>query len=132
MSDDHLNPRLETLLKGRFDRASLRETLTGLLLSDITAMSREDFLEDLRTEDRHIAKVFWRTVLTPLRDAYIGYERTAPMRETVDAARKTLRDLVAAHQKPAIIELVNTANMLAPPSSGGAGTQLNPRNPGSL
>jgi hypothetical protein len=128
MSDDLYNPRLESLLKGRFDRPVLRETLTGLLLSDIATMSREEFLEDLRTEDRHIAKALWRTVLTPLRDAYIGYERTAPMRETVDAARKTLRDLIVSHQKPSIIELVNTANMLQTP----AGTQLNPRNPGSV
>jgi hypothetical protein len=126
MSDDLCNPRLETLLKGRFDRASLRETFTGMLLSDIAAMSREEFLEDLRTEDRHIAKVFWRTVLTPLRDAYIGYERTAPMRETVEAARKTLRDLVIVHQKPSIIEMINTANTIS------GGPQLNPRNPGSV
>jgi hypothetical protein len=114
MADDSsLDPRLETLLKGRFDRASLRETLTGMLLSDIAAMSRDEFLEDLRAEDRHIAKVFWRTILTPLRDAYVGYERTAPMRETVDSAKKTLLDLVATHQKPAIM-LINTANMLNP------------------
>ncbi len=126
MSDDLYNPRLESLLKGRFDRPILRETLTGLLLSDIVTMSRDEFLEDLRTEDKHIAKALWRTVLTPLRDAYIGYERTAPMRETVDAARKTLRDLVVANQKPSIIEIVNTANNLLP------GTQLNPRNPGSV
>jgi hypothetical protein len=127
MADDcSLDPRLETLLKGRFDRASLRETLTGLLLSDVATMSREEFLEDLRTEDRHIAKVFWRTVLTPLRDAYIGYERTGPMRETVEAARKTLRDLVVTNQKPAITVL-NTVNVIAPSS-----THLNPRNPGSV
>lgn len=129
MSDDLYNPRLESLLKGRFDRPTLRETLTGLLLSDIAAMSRDEFLEDLRTEDRHIAKVFWRTVLSPLRDAYIGYERTAPMRETVDAARKTLRDLVVAHQKPSIIELVNTTNNMLTASSV---PQLNSRNPGSV
>ena len=126
MSDDLYNPRLEILLKGRFDRSAIRDTLTGLLLSDIATMTREEFLEDLRTEDRHIAKALWRTVLTPLRDAYIGYERTTPMRETVDAARKTLRDLVLAHQKPSIIEMVNAANNVL------SGSQLNPRNPGSI
>jgi hypothetical protein len=124
---DLYNPRLELLLKGRFDRPILRETLTGLLLSDIATMTREEFLEDLRTEDRHIAKALWRTVLTPLRDAYIGYERTAPMRETVDAARKTLCDLILIHQKPSIVEMVNTAN-----NTLGLGAQLNPRNPGSI
>jgi hypothetical protein len=123
MLTDIYNPHLEMLLKGRFDRPALRETLTGLLLSDISIMSREEFLEDLRTEDRHIAKALWRTVLIPLRDAYIGYERTASMRETVDAARKTLCDLILVHQKPTIIEMVNAL---------GAGAQMNPRNPGSI
>lgn len=123
MTDDIYNPRVETLLKGRFDRPALRETLTGLLLSDIAAMSYEEFIGDLRTEDKHIAKIFWRTVLSPLRDAYIGYQRTASMRETVDAARKTLRDLITTHQKLA------ETNVLP---AGGAGAQLNPRNPGSI
>ena len=127
MTYDLYNPRLEIFLKGRFDRPVLRETLTGLLLSDIAIMSREEFLEDLRTEDRHIAKALWRTVLLPLRDAYIGYERTAPMRETVDAARKTLYDLIGVHQKPSILEMVNSAN-----NALGLGSQLNNSNPGSI
>jgi hypothetical protein len=48
------------------------------------------------------------------------------MRETVEAARKTLRDLVVTNQKPAITVL-NTVNVIAPSS-----THLNPRNPGSV
>lgn len=124
--DDPLNVRVETLLKGRFDRPAFRETVTGLVLSDIAAMPLEEFLAGLRIEDRHIGKVFWKSVLGPVRDAYIAYDRTAPMRETVDAARQNLQKLVGAHQKAAALAAA------AAIVSGGAGpAHMNPTRPSS-
>lgn len=123
--DDPLNVRIETLLKGRFDRPAFRETVTGLVLSDIAAMPLEEFLAGLRVEDRHIGKVFWKSVLGPVRDAYIAYDRTAPMRETVDAARQNLQKLVGAHQKAAALAAA------AAIVSGTGSTHMNPTRPSS-
>jgi len=90
---------LETLLAGRFDRPSLRATLTGVRISDIAGMTLEVFVGSLRQKDQLIGRAFWTVVLEPVRRAWREWEELAGQRTVVDMARTKLTGAVDAARR---------------------------------
>jgi hypothetical protein len=85
-------------LVGRFARESLRTTLDGLVLSDMSEMDMEEFLAGVDARDYHLARVFWVKVLTPVWEAWTAWAGLAAERAAVDVARRSLQDAIAAAQ----------------------------------
>jgi hypothetical protein len=85
-------------LVGRFARESLRLTLDGLVISDLSGMDMDEFLEGVDARDYHLARVFWRKVLTPVWDAWSAWSELATERAAVDAARRSLQEAITAAQ----------------------------------
>ena len=81
---------LTTLLAGRFDRPSLRATLQGVRVSDLSGMTLELFVGSLRQKDQLIGRAFWIAVLEPVRRAWQDWESVGAERTTVDMARSKL------------------------------------------
>lgn len=90
---------LETLLAGRFDRPSLRATLTGVRISDIAGMTVEQFVGALRQKDQLIGRAFWTVVLEPVRRAWREWEELGGQRTVVDLARSKLNGAVEAARR---------------------------------
>jgi hypothetical protein len=81
---------LTALLAGRFDRPSLRTTLQGVRVSDISTLTLEMFVGSLRQKDQLIGRAFWTVVLEPVRRAWLEWESVDAARTTVDMARSKL------------------------------------------
>jgi hypothetical protein len=81
---------LTTLLAGRFDRPSLRATLQGVRVSDLSGMTLEMFVGSLRQKDQLIGRAFWTAVLETVRRAWQDWESVSAARTTVDMARSKL------------------------------------------
>jgi hypothetical protein len=95
---DPYDAPIVNFLVGRFARESLRMTLDGLVLSDITDMDMEEFLAGVDARDYHLARVFWMKVLTPVWEAWVEWAALAPEQAAVDAARRRVQDAMAAAQ----------------------------------
>jgi hypothetical protein len=95
---DQYDLPLTTFLVGRYSRESLRSTLEGLTVSDIDEMGVDDFLEGIELRDRHLARVFWVKVLTPVWKAWKAWRDLAAERLMVEAARRGLQDVLAVAQ----------------------------------
>lgn len=111
MSD--LDVPLTQLLTGRYNRASLRETLEGILISDTLSMTPAEFQEGLRQQDHHLGRCFWRNIVAPMREAYNAYAALHRERALVTAATDRLRGLIDAHKRSAAIPNVAAATTAA-------------------
>lgn len=89
---------LTTFLVGRYARESLRQTLEGLTVSDIDEMGVDDFLEGIELRDRHLARVFWTKVLTPVWEAWMVWHALEEERMAVETARRGLQAVLAEAQ----------------------------------
>lgn len=95
---DPYDAPLVNFLVGRFARESLRTTLEGLVISDLSGMDVDDFLAGVDARDYHLARVFWVRVLTPVWEAWTAWSGLAVERAAVDAARRRVQDAIAAAQ----------------------------------
>jgi hypothetical protein len=94
---------LTIFLVGRFARESLRQTLEGLVLSDLCDMTVDDFLGGIEKKDHHLARIFWTKVLTPVWESWMVWNGLSEERNRVDRARRALQDaLAAAQQQPPV------------------------------
>ena len=98
-STENPDVSLDTLLAGRFDRPSLRATLTGVRISDIADMTVDTFVGSLRQKDQLIGRAFWTVVLVPVRRAWQEWEGLCGQRTVVDLARSKLNGAVEAARK---------------------------------
>ena len=85
------NPALITFLIGKFQRASIRETLEGMTISDISGVYMPDFIACLNQKDRLIGARLWLDVLQPMRDAWQEWKALEP---EYTAAKKRFNSLV--------------------------------------
>lgn len=95
---DPYDAPLVNFLVGRFARESLRTTLEGLVISDLSGMDVDDFLAGVDARDYHLARVFWVRVLTPVWEAWTAWSGLAAERAAVDVARRRVQDAIAAAQ----------------------------------
>ena len=97
---DPYDTQIVNFLVGRFARESLRTTLAGIVISDLSEMDMDEFLAGVDARDYHLARVFWVKVLTPVWEAWAAWAALKAERVAVDAARRSLQDVIAAAQGP--------------------------------
>ena len=88
------NVALTTLLRGRYNRASLREAIDGLVVSDLLMMSEDSFVSALKQKDQLVARAWWRSVLSEIRTAYMEFDNLRDSRGVIEIAVKKLQRLV--------------------------------------
>jgi hypothetical protein len=90
-----LNPLLTSLATGRFNRATLREALDGLRISDVIGARESEFVASLTQKDQLIGRVFWRA-LTPVFDAYRNYDSFRDIRAEINKAKVAMQRAICA------------------------------------
>jgi hypothetical protein len=89
------NTPLTSLLRGRYNRASLRDAIDGLVISDLLMMSEDSFVSALKPKDQLIARAWWRSALTEIRTAYMEFDNLRESRGVIEIAVKKLQRLVS-------------------------------------
>jgi hypothetical protein len=87
---------LSSLLRGRFDRESLREALDGLVVSDLPMMSEESFVGAMKAKNQLLARALWRSALVEVRTAYMEFDNLRDSRGVIEIAVKKLQRLLGA------------------------------------
>ena len=88
------NTPLTSLLRGRYNRESLRSAIDGLVISDLLMMSEDSFVSALKPKDQLLARAWWRSVLSEIRSAYSEFDNLRDSRGVIEIAVKKLQRLV--------------------------------------
>jgi hypothetical protein len=89
------NTPLTNLLRGRYNRASLRDAIDGLVVSDLIMMSEDSFVSALKPKDQLLARAWWRGSLADVRSAYMEFDNLRESRGVIEIAVKKLQRLVS-------------------------------------
>jgi hypothetical protein len=90
------NIPLTNLLRGRFNRASLREAIEGLVVSDLLMMSEDSFVGAIKQKDQLLARAWWRATLSEIRTAYMEFDNLRDSRGVIEIAVTKLQRLTGA------------------------------------
>jgi hypothetical protein len=88
------NTPLVSLLRGRYNRESLRSAIDGLVVSDLLMMTEDSFVGALKPKDQLIARAWWRSILLDVRSAYMEFDNLKDSRGVIEIAVKKLQRLV--------------------------------------
>jgi hypothetical protein len=89
------NIPLTNLLRGRFNRSSLREAIDGLVISDLLMMSEDSFVSALKPKDQLLARSWWRATLSEVRTAYMEFDNLRDSRGVIEIAVSKLQRLTS-------------------------------------
>jgi hypothetical protein len=91
------NIPLSNLLRGRFNRSSLREAIDGLVISDLLMMSEDSFVSALKPKDQLLARSWWRATLSEVRTAYMEFDNLRDSRGVIEIAVSKLQRLTGPY-----------------------------------
>lgn len=88
---------LTSLLIGKFARHSLRETLTGMTIRDISGVEMMEFVACLPQKDRLLGMRLWAEVFLPIRNAWQTWREIAPAHDA--ALRQYTRTIASVQER---------------------------------